>query len=126
HKDPTSAVHHALGKVYLAKNDFDHAIEQFEEALKADPNNALIYADLGATYLEKGKREIERGKSDKTSLEAGKGLEDLGRSLENLSKALALNPSFLEALFNRALCHQYLMLFEQAEDDWREYLKEDS
>ncbi|HVQ39170.1 MAG TPA: tetratricopeptide repeat protein, partial [Pyrinomonadaceae bacterium] len=125
-KAPTPFIRHALGKVYLAKNDFDRAKAQFEEALRSDSNNPLIYADLGAAYLEKGKREIERGKSDKSTLETGKGLEDLGRSLENLSKALSLRPGLLEALFNRALCNQYLMLLDQAEGDWREYLKLDS
>ena len=125
HNKPTPAVHHALGKVYLAKKDFDRAIEHFQEALKDDPNNAQIYADVGAAYLEKGKLEIEKGQSDKAGSDAGKGLEDLGRSLENLNKALELNPNLLEAIFNRALCHQRLMLFEQAEDDWRQYLKKD-
>src|SRR5882672_4863746 len=126
HRNPTPAVHHALGKVYLAKNDFAAAIKEFEEALKDDPNNAQIYADLGAAYLEKGKLYLERGKSNKTDSEAGKGLEDLARCLENLNKALALNPNLGEALFNRALCYQYMRLAPQAKADWLEYLEKDS
>jgi CHAT domain-containing protein/Flp pilus assembly protein TadD len=118
HNTPTPAVHHALGRVYLAKNDFDRAIEQFEEALKADPNNGQVYADLGAALLEKGRL-------DKTGPEAGKGMEELARSRENLNKALELNSKLLEAIYNRALVNELQLLPEQAKGDWREYLKRD-
>lgn len=116
-KNPTPAVHHGLGKVYLAKKDFDKAIKEFDEALKGDPKNAQIYNDLGAAWLERGK--IDRGK------DPGKGMEEMGRSLENLNKALELDSNLLEARFNRALCHEDLML-PQAAQDWRDYLTRDS
>lgn len=125
-KKPTPAVQHALGRVYLAKNDFDAAIKQFEAALKADPGNAQIYADLGAAYLERGKIEIERAQSNREGSESGKGLEDFSRSLENLNRALELNPNLLEARFNRALCFELQSLPLRAEEEWREYLKKDS
>jgi len=123
---PGAASNHALGKFHLANKEFDQAIKQFEEALRADPNNAQIFADLGAAYFEKGKLEIERAKSDKNSLESGKGLEDLSNSLEKLNKALEFNPNLMEARFNRALCLEYLSLPPRAEEEWREYLKNDS
>lgn len=121
-KTPNADVRHALGKVYLAKKEPDRAIEQFEAALKSDPNNTQIYADLGAAWLEKGKTKL-----DKTAPkpESGKGMEELGRSLEYLNKALEIDNTSLEALFNRALAEQDLTLFDQAEQDWREYLKRD-
>lgn len=118
-ENPTPAAHHALGKVYLAKKDFDKAIEQFDQALKGDPKNAQLYSDLGAAWLEKGK-------IDREGKEPGKGMEELGRSLQNLTRALELDPNLLEGLFNRALSRQYLMLSHQAAEDWREYLKRDS
>jgi CHAT domain-containing protein len=118
-KNPSAAVHHALGKVYLAKKEFDKAIEQFDAGISSDPNNAQLYADLGAAWLEKGKREQD-------SAESGKGMEELARALENLNKALQLNPNLLEALFNRALCAEQMTVYSQAENDWREYLKRDS
>jgi tetratricopeptide (TPR) repeat protein len=114
-KNPTPEVRHALGKVFLAKKEFDKAIEQFDEALKGAPKDAQIYSDLGAAWLEKGR-------IDRDSKEAGKGMEELGRAQESLGKALELNPNVLEAQFNRALCRQYLMLSQQAAEDWREYL----
>jgi CHAT domain-containing protein/tetratricopeptide (TPR) repeat protein len=121
-----AAAHHALGKVYLAKKQFDDAIRQFEEALKGDPKNPQLYSDLGAASLEIGKIDLDKGKADPASQAAGNGMEELARSLETLNKALELNPNLLEALFNRALCRQYMMLPSKAEEDWREYLKRDS
>ena len=112
------AVHHALGEVYLAKRQLDDAIKEFDEAAKVDSRNAALYSDLGAAWLEKGKETAH-------SEEPGKSLESFTRSLENLNHALELNPNLLEALFNRAIVHQYLMLHDSAEADWQEYLKRD-
>lgn len=124
-RKPTPEAHHALGKFYLARKEFDKAIEQFQEALKGDRNNALIYADLGAALLENGKLEMEKARTDKDSAESGKGVEYFGHSLENLNKALALDNNLLEALFNRALLHESMGWLPQAEEDWRKYLERD-
>jgi len=122
-KSPDAEVRHALGKVYLAKKDPDRAIEQFESALKNDPNNPQIYADLGAAWLEKGRNQLDR---TAPKPESGRGMEEIGRGLEYLNKALGLDNALLEALFNKALAEQDLLMYDQAEQDWREYLKRDS
>jgi CHAT domain-containing protein len=116
-RNGTPTTRYALGKVYLAKGEFDRAIKEFDAAIKGDPNNAQLYSDLGASWLEKGRRDVD-GK------ERGKGLEELARSFDSLSKAIELNGNLLEARFNRALCYQ-LQLLPQAEAEWREYLKRD-
>jgi tetratricopeptide (TPR) repeat protein len=125
-ENPGGASHHALGKLYLLQKQPDKAIGYLENAIKADPKNAQIYADLGAAYLEKGKLELETSKPDLGSANAGKGLGDLGRSLEFLQQALELNPNLLEALFNRALVHQHQDLYQEAQANWRAYLEKDA
>ncbi len=120
-----AAAHHALGKVYLAKKDFDRAIEQFDEALKSDQKNAQLYSDLGAAWLEKGKIDIDRARPDSRDQSGGQGFEELARGLENIKRAIELNPTLLEALFNRALGEQRLFLLTEAEADWQAYLKKD-
>ena len=111
---------HAVGKFFLLQREHDKAIEYLEKAAKADTKNAQIYADLGAAYLEKGRLELDAG------AEPGKGLVNLGRSLEYLKQSLEIEPSLLEALFNRGLVHQHQGLNQEAEADWRTYLEKDS
>jgi CHAT domain-containing protein len=116
---PNATVHHALGRLYLAGGQFDKSIEYLELALNQEPNDAQTHSDLGAALLEKGKAEL----ADKNS---GKSLEYFARSLEEINKADELDGSLLEALYNRAIVHQYMMSPRQAEDDWKKYLEKDS
>ncbi len=124
--NPNSRSYHALGKFFLLRRDFDQAIQQFEQALKTDPNSAPIYADLGAALLEKGKLSLDQGRSNPTGAESGRGMEELSRAVVNLNKASELDTTLLEPLFNRALAQQYLLLYQEAETSWQEYLKRDS
>jgi CHAT domain-containing protein len=125
HDQPGPASYHALGKFHLANGDFDKAIAQLDQALAVAADKAPIYADLGAAWLEKAKADLDKAKSDPAGIQTGKSLEELGRSLEYLNQAIQLNPNSLEALFNRALCREYLKLPLQAEEDWRLYLQKD-
>jgi len=115
---PSAEAHQAMSRLYLARGEFDKAIDQFEAALKTEPRDAQLHSDLGAALLEKGK-------AMSLPEDAGQKLELFARSLEQLSKALELNHSLPEALFNRALCHYYLGLPQPAAADWRKYLEID-
>ncbi len=117
--DPGYDSYHALGLFYLTEKKFDQAIEQFKKALELNPNDAQIHSDLGAALLEKGKLY-------KLSRDDGKSLQAFAESLEHLNRALELNPSLLEALFNRALVRQYMELPQAAAEDWKKYLEKDS
>jgi CHAT domain-containing protein len=123
---PNSRSYDALGKFYLLQGKFDQAIQQFENALKTDPNNASVYADLGAALLEEGKQSLDQGRSNPTGADSGKGMEELSRSVLNFNKAAQLDNTLLEPLFNRALAQQYLMLYQEADTAWHDYLKRDS
>ncbi len=116
--NPSAETHHALGKYYLSERQFDKAIDQFNTALKFDPENAQIQSDLGVALLENGKAL--------DSVEPDSGGQELGRSQEHFNRALELDSSLLEARFNRALLYQYRKLQRSAEDDWLKYLQIDS
>jgi|GEM_PF-263679 len=114
----TAAAHHAIGRLYLARKNFEDAIAEFEAALKTAPNNARIHSDLGAALMEKSELEAS-GKS-------GRDPRTIDRSLEHLNHAIELDGSLLEPLFNRAFLRQNLGQLFQAKEDWDNYLIKDS
>src|SRR4029079_557817 len=70
---------------------------------------------------------LEIGKEYESKEERGKSLEQYSKSVEQLNRAVELEATLLEALFNRAICHEYMMLPpEQCEKDWQQYLEKDS
>src|SRR6266404_885871 len=116
---PGPKAHHALGRYYLTQQKFDKAIDQMIIAATDDQQNTQLQSDLGAALLEKGS-------ADRSNAESGVSLEDFARSLEHLDKALSLDDSLLEARFNLALCHQHMLLNQQAREDWQKYLEHDA
>ena len=121
-KDSTDAgadVHHAIGQYFLSGRRFDEAIERFQKSLTLDPNNARAQTDLGTAFLERGKLRREQMKTGEENV-------DFAQSLVHLNKALQLDRSNLEALFNRALLYGEMGLLPQSEKDWRLYLERDS
>jgi CHAT domain-containing protein/lipoprotein NlpI len=113
--DSGPSAHHAVGRLYLAERNFDEAIKHFDQALKGDANNAQLHSDYGAALLEKGRSGDGSGKSH----------EEFAQSLEHLSRALELDDSLLEALFNRALCQEYMGARRGAIQDWKSYIEKD-
>ncbi len=137
---PGPEISHALGQLYLVQGDYQPAIAEFEKALATNPTEtkfrARLNSDLGAAHLALGikiRRETEEKLKDKPlpttpPPQGGESTIALAKSLTALDAALALDDSLLEALFNRALCHTYLFLpqqAQQAEEDWNRYLQKD-
>lgn len=109
-----AAAYHALGRLYLAQRDFVRARENFEKAVEKNPNDPQLQSDIGATLLELGQ-----------SAEEEQRLPYYAEALQHLNRALELNPSLPEALFNRALVFQKMKL-PQAKEGWRKYLEIDA
>lgn len=110
---------HGLGQFYLADKNFPEAIKYFEAALALGSPKAQLHNDLGVALLEKAKAKT-------AVVTPGQSLEEANQALEHFTKALDLDPAFLEARFNRALCNQYLSLTEPALADWKNYLERDT
>ncbi|MEW6732361.1 MAG: tetratricopeptide repeat protein [Acidobacteriota bacterium] len=101
------AARQALGRVLIAKLDYQPAITELEKAQTAQPNDAAILTDLAAAYAAR----------------AATG--DLYVAIKYLNRALELEPTCLEALFNRALVYQQLERYDAARTDWQRYLAAD-
>jgi CHAT domain-containing protein len=115
-ENPGAPAFHTLGRVYLAGQKFDKAIEWLDKAAQVRPDDAGIQSDLGAAFLEKGRQEPDPTKR----------AEAMIKSLAHLDKALQLDESLLEARFNRALLHEQMHLTERAKADWQRYIEKDA
>lgn len=122
-EQPGPEAHYALGQYYLATKAPDSAVKEFNQALEGMPKNARLQSDLGAALLEIAKQKPSRADQSKGAKSRS---EYLSQSLEHLDQALKLDDSLLEALFNRALCYQYMLLLSLAETDWKAYLSRDA
>ncbi len=119
-ENPTDAkAHHALGLFYLTDKKFDSALNEFNIALKLTPDNAGLHNDIGAALLEKAGQTEKEGKLDES-------LEHLALALKSVNRALEINDSLPETLFNQALILQKMRLMNQAQAAWEKYLEKDS
>jgi CHAT domain-containing protein len=116
---PGAKAHHDLGRFYLAGAQFDKAAGEFEKALAQAPDDPQVESDLGAALLAEGQQAAQNN-------DPGKAFTLLASSLQHVEKALQARPDLLEALYNRALCLQYMKLPEQAKEAWQNYLAHDS
>jgi CHAT domain-containing protein/tetratricopeptide (TPR) repeat protein len=108
---------YALGKLYLARREFDKAIEQFEKALTYNANDARTHSDLGAALVEKLKNFGDQNKD---------GPETVDKAFSHINKALELDGNLLEPMFNLALLYQLQNLKVPAQEAWKKYLEKDS
>lgn len=99
---------HVQGRAQLLENEYDDAIASLGRALDLSPKSPSILVDLASAYFQK-------------ALSGGSDL-DYGIALNYLGEALALDPSNLVAVFNRAIVEEKLFLYPKAVEDWEEYL----
>lgn len=115
---PSAEAWRAMGCFYLAERQWDRAIEAFRRGTQMNAQDARLQSDLGAALFEKGR-------SLSASDEDGSRVEAFALSLSHLNRALALDPDLHEAIFNRALLGQQMVLPERATKDWRFYIEKD-
>jgi tetratricopeptide (TPR) repeat protein len=116
---------HALGELLLTDKQFDKAIDHFKKAVEAEPLNPQYRSDLAAALLEKAKADKLTAEREGHPEALAKSEEEFKQCDEQIDKALALDPSLLEALFNRGLLDVALGRLQKANDDWKEYLIKD-
>lgn len=98
-------------QVLRARAEFlHHRYDNAIEALRPLADDAAL--DLGTAYLARGLADDSAG--------------DEENAVEYLSKALQANPRDPVATFNRALAFEALMMWDQAEAEWKRYIQMDS
>ncbi|MEK6374845.1 MAG: CHAT domain-containing protein [Acidobacteriota bacterium] len=102
---------HDAGVGYLVIDRDADAVEALQEAAQKSPNDAKIWSDLAAARYTLAVRE------DKPY--------ELPRALAGADRALRINATLPDALFNRALIIERLGITEAARRAWQRYLQAD-
>ena len=77
-------IHFGLAHCYEAKSDFNSSMREYEKILSMDPQDSVIYNNLGVNYLNVGNIE---------------------RAMEYFKEAVGLNSHNVMAINNLALCY---------------------
>src|SRR5271157_2720966 len=91
-------------KAQLSGENYDQAIQNFNEAIRVNPKSAGAFNGRGVEYFAKG---------------------DYGQAIQDFSEAVRLNPNTPRALLNRGLAHLYAGHFSDAQQDFSRNLQFD-
>lgn len=90
------------GLAHLEEEEYDFAINCFQEAISYDYYNSTAYYNYGLAYHATGK---------------------LAEAIDSFNKAVDINPNYAEAYFQLGLCHQANNELELAIDAFSQTLK---
>lgn len=114
----SAEAHRALGVLYLNDLKFEEALGELRVAERIAPESAELQSDLGAVRLEIAKKKRFEGNERAAA-------ENLDASVGHSERALAIDPGFAPALFNRALALQERRAVGEAVRAWERYLAVD-
>jgi tetratricopeptide (TPR) repeat protein len=77
--------HNNRGNAYTAKGEYDHAIQDYDESIRLNPNFARALNNRGVAYLKTG---------------------DYERAIQDFDGAIKIDPSYADAFANRAESNQ--------------------
>jgi tetratricopeptide (TPR) repeat protein len=99
-----SESHRYFGNRYNLKSEQEKAIQALDRAIAANPQYARAYMERGILYW----REMDQPR----------------RAILDLTLAYQLEPTLIEARFNRGIAHQQLREYAEAIADFEAYLAE--
>jgi tetratricopeptide (TPR) repeat protein len=158
HIDPDRAIHHCTrairsgklsqedlaitynnrGSVYDDKGQYDRAIQDYDQAVRLDPNYANAYNNRGIAYANKGQydraiQEYNQGLSldpddaiaynNRGNAHADKGQYD--RAIQDFNQAIRLDPDYAYAYNNRGSIYNAKRQFDRAIQDFNQALRLD-
>src|SRR5499426_2124525 len=121
---------------YYERGQYDRAIEDYNQAIRLNPNHANAFSNRGATYARKGEydRAIESydeairlnpkhadAFSNRGVAYARKG--DYDRAVENYDEAIRLNPRHANAFSNRGVAYARKGDYDRAIENYDEALR---
>ena len=133
-----AAVFNKSGDEYRRKGDYDRAIQEYDEAIRLDPNYAAAFNNRGIAY--RAKRDYGRAIADYDRAirlnpnnaaffnNRGGAYRDSGehdRAIQDYTEAIRLNPTYVLAIINRGVAHARKLDYERAIADYDQAIKLD-
>jgi serine/threonine protein kinase/Flp pilus assembly protein TadD len=94
-------VHLDLGSIYWSRKHYDNAIEEFNQALKLDPNNGDALNSLAFVYVE---------------------MEDYEKAIESFKRYVSVSPGDANPLDSMGYCYFSMGRFDEAVAKFKEAL----
>jgi lipoprotein NlpI len=104
------------GNAHQNKRDFDRAVQDYDEAIRLDPDSALAYNNRGSAYQHRGDYDRAIQDYDRAiKLDSGSALafnnrgrahhfrENYAQAIKDYDEAIDLNPDYALAFYNRGL-----------------------
>ena len=98
----TAEWHFDQGQIFTQQGRYNEAIEEYDEAIRLNPQYAEAYLGRGIAYGNLGKHE---------------------RAIEDYDGAICLNPQYADAYYNRGLAFYSLDQYVQAIHDLNEAVR---
>jgi tetratricopeptide (TPR) repeat protein len=131
HPDP-AAIHVTLGKTHWQAGHPDAAMEHFNRAIAADPNNVRAYGNRGLLHSLQGQadqaladwHQALQHEPNNALVHYNRGLlyvqqQQYSAALEDFDRAIASNPNLAEVYLHRGNVHQQLGHVWAAAQDWQ-------
>src|SRR5262245_36471397 len=91
--------YHNRGNAYMAKGEYDRAVQDYGESIKLNPNYARAFNNRGVAYQKKGAHDL---------------------AIKDFDEAIKLNPNYVNAFANRAETYESKGEYERATRDYDE------
>jgi lipoprotein NlpI len=124
------------GTAYGRKGQLDRAIEDFDWAIRLNPNYAEAFNYRGANYARKGQLDRAIGDFDKAIRlnpnyaqafnnrgTAYRRKGQLDRAIEDLDQAIRLNPNYAQAFYNRGTAYNRKGQPDRAIEDFHQAIR---
>ena len=90
------------GNAFIIKGDYEHAVQDFNEAIKLNPTFTKPFNNLGVAHLRKGEYDL---------------------AIQSLDKAIKLDPGYGGAFANRAEAYVKKNEYDRASHDYDEAIR---
>jgi tetratricopeptide (TPR) repeat protein len=90
------------GNAYIAKGEYDRAIQDFDQSIMLNPNYAKAFNNRGVAYQKKGEYD---------------------RAIKDFDESIRLDPNYANAFANRAQTYLHKSEYERAARDYDEAIR---